>query len=356
MSQETAEWLNTLVLVGFTDKRGNAWHHDAALQNGRPNHYPLAIPVGDVVERLFNFEVQSKPLYVYNGNLEGSGVPLFAEGFAQVPDRQAMVAGAGAPFPGDVFGIFKDGYQGHAYREWLLENAERIMGDTLAIGSAGLLRKGAQAWVQYELEESRNVLGVDFRPYLLAYTSYDGSLATGYKLGAKVAVCDNTFEIARSDKDGNSFKLKHTRNSGGKVLEAREALGVLFAQGDAMEQEITRLIETEVTRTQFNALVDRMVPLPSKDGTGKVPEGRSLTIAINKRDALQGLYANDNRVAPWAGTAWGALQAFNTFGHHVATVKGTSRSQRIRSNAIDGTQAKADALVLEALEEVLVTV
>jgi len=355
MSQETGEWLNTLVLVGFTDKRGNAWHHDLALQNGRPNHYPLAIPVGDVLERLFNFEVFSEKLYVNRAK----DVARFADDegyFVEVPDRQAMVAGPGAPFPDEVFGIFKDGYQGHAYSEWLLDNAERIMGDGLDIGSAGLLRKGAQAWVQYELDESRNVLGVSFRPYLLAYTSYDGSLATGYKLGAKVAVCDNTFEIARSAKDGNSFKLKHTRNSGSKVLEAREALGVLFEAGDSMEAEITRLIETEVTRAQFNALVDRMVPLPSKDGTGKVPEGRSLTISVNKRDALQGLYANDNRVAPWAGTAWGALQAFNTFGHHVATVKGASRSQRIRSNAIDGSQAKADAEVLAALEGVLVTV
>lgn len=346
MSQETAEWLNTLVLVGFTDKRGNAWHHDAALQNGEPNHYAGAIPVGDVLRRLFNFEVFSEKLYTREAGPLGLS-------YVEVPDRQAMQAGPGAPFPGEVFGIFKDGYQGHAYSEWLLQNAERIMGDGLDIGSAGLLRKGAQAWVQYELDESRNVLGVSFRPYLLAYTSYDGSLATGYKLGAKVAVCDNTFEIARSDKDGNSFKLKHTRFSEGRVLEAREALGVLFAQGDAMEAEITRLIETEVTRAQFQALVDRMVPLPSKDGTGKVPQGRSLTIAINKRDALQSLYANDARVAPWAGTAWGALQAFNTFGHHVATVKGASRSQRIRSNAIDGTQAKADAEVLAALEGVL---
>jgi len=347
MSQETAEWLNTLVLVGFTDLRGNAWHHDEALQNGRPNHYPTAIPVGDVVERLFNFEVTSEKLYV-----KGTGSQFGS--YLEVADTQAMVAGPGAPFPGDVFGIFKDGYQGHSYRTWLLENAETIMGESLSIGSAGLLKRGARAWVQYEMAESRNVLGVSFRPYLMSYTSYDGSLATGYKLGSKVAVCDNTFEIARNEKDGNQFRLKHTRFSTGKVLEAREALGVLFEQGDAIENEIKRLIETEVTDKQFTELVDRMVPLPEKDGTGKVPTSRSLTLAINKRDSLKGLYANDNRVAPWAGTAWGALQAFNTFGHHIQTVKGASRSQRIRSNAIDGTQAKADAEVLAALEEVLV--
>ena len=27
MSQETSQWLNTRTLIGFTDKRGNAWHY-----------------------------------------------------------------------------------------------------------------------------------------------------------------------------------------------------------------------------------------------------------------------------------------------------------------------------------------
>ena len=55
MSQETSQWLNTRTLIGFTDKRGNAWHYRADEQGTEPNHYPLAIPTEDVRRRLFGW-------------------------------------------------------------------------------------------------------------------------------------------------------------------------------------------------------------------------------------------------------------------------------------------------------------
>ena len=45
MSTETIEWLNQNVLVGFTEKRGEAWHYRAGSQNGETNHYKGAIPL-----------------------------------------------------------------------------------------------------------------------------------------------------------------------------------------------------------------------------------------------------------------------------------------------------------------------
>ena len=55
MSQETFSWLNRNVLVGFTDKRGDAWHYRASDQGDEPNHYTGAIPVADVERRLFHW-------------------------------------------------------------------------------------------------------------------------------------------------------------------------------------------------------------------------------------------------------------------------------------------------------------
>ena len=347
MSQESNSWLNQLVLIGYRLIRGTAWHYRADEQGAEPNHYDGAIPVDDVIRRLFNFEVFSEALYVRQaGPLGGS--------FVEVPDRQAMVAGPGAPFPGEVFGIFKDGYQGHAYAQWLLDTASNILdGSELGIGQAGLLRKGAQAWVSYELPENFQARDVAFRPQLLATTSYDGSTATTFKLVSTIAVCDNTREAALNERTP-TFRLKHTRNSTstGRVTEAREALGIILEAKDAMQAEIERLLDTPVTTRQFDRIIDRLVPIPVDSG-GYVKAGRSLTMAENKRDSLKSLYVNDARVAPWAGTAWGVAQAFNTYAHHVQTVKGTSRAQRNMGNALGNTTANADALVLKALEEEL---
>ena len=80
MSQETTQWLNTNVLVGFTDRRGNAWHYradhqtpwdytaeDGELVIGVGNHYPGAIPLADVKGRLFNWEPVTAPVYAMVG-------------------------------------------------------------------------------------------------------------------------------------------------------------------------------------------------------------------------------------------------------------------------------------------------
>src|SRR5436190_591031 len=49
MSKETQQWLNDFTLIGLTDKRGNAWHW----REGTDNHFPGAIPVSVVRDRLF---------------------------------------------------------------------------------------------------------------------------------------------------------------------------------------------------------------------------------------------------------------------------------------------------------------
>src|SRR5688572_29894447 len=182
MSQETMQWLNTMTLIGFTEQRGNAWHYRVEDQGDESNHYAGGIPVEDVLRRLFDFEVWETPLYV-----------LGDSGYTEIPNRKAMITSDN----GDVLGIFKSGYTGHQYKEWLLENVATILDDDLGIGSAGLLRNRAQAWVSVEVPETISTPeGVEFRPNLLACTSFDGSLATTYKRAVGIVVCDNTLSAA----------------------------------------------------------------------------------------------------------------------------------------------------------------
>ena len=53
MSRETLTHLNTQTLIGYTSKRGQAWHYRAEHQGSEPNHYEHAVPVADVRRRLF---------------------------------------------------------------------------------------------------------------------------------------------------------------------------------------------------------------------------------------------------------------------------------------------------------------
>jgi phage/plasmid-like protein (TIGR03299 family) len=339
MSKETSGWLNTMTLVGYTDERGHAWHYRAEDQGAESNHYPHAIPVEDVTRRLFNFQVVELPLFVPDGQ----------GGYREVEGRKAMAADDNY----DVLGVFKGGYAGHQYPEWLLEGPAALIDTSsgeLGIGSAGLLKNRGVAWVSIEMEKTVSTPeGVDFRPYLLAATSFDGSLATTYKRVQQLTVCDNTMEMALSER-GQQVKIKHSSGSGLRLGEAREALNIIFEQADAFAAEVAKLASWKVTTRQFDKVLDAIIPVP------EIPAGktatRGFTIATNKQEALRTMYARDIRVSPWKGTAFGVLQAFNTFAHHEAGVKAsTNRAQRNMLRAIEGQTLALDTQVLSVLTE-----
>lgn len=347
MSKETLEWLNRNVLVGMTDKRGHAWHHKMSAQGAESNHYPAFIPAGDVMRRLFDWTADSVPLYVPRTVLTTDGV---GTDYVPIPGRQAIVRSD----TGDVLGVFKDSYTPHQYGEWLLGTVSNILSDTLNITSAGLLKGGAVAWVEVSVPENVNTPeGVTFRPNILAGTSFDGTIATFFKRTMTATVCDNTFAAARSE-NGQEYRVKHTRNSGMRLDDARTALNLITASADDFAAEIAQLCATTVNPRQWEAFLSAYAP--TVDATGKALEGRSLTMAENKRETLKKLWIRDERVSPWAGTAFGVVQAVNTFNHHEGIVRGTSRVERNLLNAIDGTTEQNDREARDMLVRVLATV
>ena len=333
MSRETSEWLNNFTLVGYADQRGNAWHYRQHLQGTESNHYSEAIPVDDVLRRLFNFRVEDRPVYLRKDSGE----------YVQIDGRKAMVRDDNDV----VLGLFKSGYEGHQYQEWLLENVATILDDELGIGSAGLLRNGGQAWVSVEVPENITTPeGVEFRPNLLACTSFDGSLATTYKRVITRVVCDNTAEAARSE-EGQQFKVRHTKWSGMKIVDAREALHVVHSMSDDFAEEVAKLTAWKVSDDQFTKHMQLMVPI--NDDLAKI----GITKAEKKRAEVINLWHHDDRVAPWKGTAFGVAQTYNTWQQHFATVrKGVPREVRNMENLVTGKTGNLDTKVLEVLEGV----
>lgn len=334
MSKETMTWLNSMTLIGFTEKRGTAWHYRAEDQGEESNHYPGAVPVDDVIRRLFNFDVVERDIFV--ARADGS-----REHARKIDGRKAMTCSDN----GDVLGIFKDGYQGHDYKEWLLGSVASILDDSLAIGSAGLLKARAQAWVQVELPDSITTPeGVEFRPTILAATSYDGSLSSTYGRKAQLVVCDNTLSAALSE-GGQTLKVKHTRYSGLRIADAREALAIVHTMGEEFAAEVARLTAVKVDTNAWEKILDLVVPEAPVTATA-----RSRSLAENKRAEIIQLYRSDERCAPWAGTAFGVLQTFNTWQHHVASMKGDkTRAQRNYERAITNVGDTFDKGILDAV-------
>ncbi len=355
MSKETSEWLNQNTLIGFSTKRGTAWHYRAADQADTPateypqadvitvdgndyasNHYAGAVPVHDVNRRLFHWDAVQVPMaYDVSGVLgvEQEGWKRSEKKVAGV--RSDTLAELGNPSPS---------WTAHPYSAWLIETTQQITDGDLDIASAGLLKGGAQAWVSYEVPDTITTPeGVDFRPQLLATTSFDGSLATTYKRVNTLTVCDNTLAAALGEAKDQQIKVMHSKYSHMKLIDARTALNIIHTSADVMSAEIKALAQATVTEQEWAKFLDLYVPVPEDKGRGR-------TMAENKRDHLNNLWANDFRAAPWRGTKLGALQATNTWFHHYQTVRNATRPERNMDNVLTGRTEKHDAQVLELLD------
>jgi phage/plasmid-like protein (TIGR03299 family) len=346
MSTETLEHLNTQTLIGFAAERGNAWHYRKGLQSGEPNHYPGAIPIADVRRRLLGWEaLEARIVFEYVN-------PITGEIVERVHSPEHKGVGRSDTFA--PLGVFKAGYEMHQYDEWLLQKVAHLLDDDLQIGSAGLLEGGGMCWVSIEAPKTLvTPSGVEFRPHLVAATSHNGRLATTYQRCVQVVVCDNTLAAALSEgKPGERqrVKVRHSRYSHLKLQDAREALGIVFTIADDFTAHVEKLTNIRVTDEALEAFLAAYAPTVDKSGNEKGKRG--ITIATNKRNALREMYASDERITPWAGTAFGVLQLINTFEHHGKNVRG-ERGERNMLRAVTGEFDRLDSSTIATLTEVL---
>lgn len=230
--------------------------------------------------------------------------------------------------------------------EWLVNTVVRLLDDDLSIGSAGLLRGGAVAWVSVEVPDTLTTPeGVAYHPYLMAATSYDASLATTRKRTVTNVVCDNTMAAGPAEA-GQEVRIRHSRHSALRIVEAREALNIIYRIADDFTDEVAHLARTEVSDKQWAEFLDAHAPLPTEPG-------RARTLAGHKRDTLNRLYTSDDRAAPWKGTALGVIQAVNTYTHHEQTVRGTGRVERNMLRAVTGGVDQLDRTTIRTLNNVL---
>ncbi|QXJ25962.1 DUF932 domain-containing protein [Actinomadura graeca] len=343
MSRETSAWLNTNTLIGFTDERGTAWHYRADDQGTEPNHYPGPIPIEDVQRRLFGWEAVESIKIAVTYRTPGGMLRTKVD-----HDRKAIIrADSTSPGTDSIFEYFKHGYQIHQYRQWLLKNFGLLLDSDLRIGSAGLLDGGARAWVQVEMPGSCDTPeGVRFRPFLSGATSLDGTLSTTYVRGAQLVVCDNTLSAALTEPGTGRIKIRHSRNSLGSITQVRQALDIVHQVEQDFARQITALCQIPVSDRQW----DRFLAVEAAPGRDTK---HSRARADRKRADLEGLWRHDERVAPWAGTAYGVVAAINTYTHHLKTVRGSSRADRNAERAITGGVDKLDSKTVQVLNQIL---
>jgi phage/plasmid-like protein (TIGR03299 family) len=249
----------------------------------------------------------------------------------------------------DVFGVFKDSYTPHPYAEWLVANPATLLSAGLQISSAGLLRNRAQAFVELSVPGNKDVNGFKFRPNLLANTSLDGTALTSYSRTITAVVCDNTRDAALQEK-GPKVGIRHSKHSALRVGEAQRALELVETLAEEFIETSNRLMNTPISEAQWNRFVELHFP-----GNATTAEHtHALAVLDKKRDLLLGLYESDPRVQPWAGTAFGVLQAVNTQEtHYTGSRSNKGLAERQVERTVKGEFSAVDARAWEELTAVL---
>lgn len=336
-------------LIGYTDERGNAWGYAADKQGDESNHYPGAIPVADVMRRLFFWDPVEASLTVTLPDLITPDGVTSGQTFTD-PTRKVIVR----PDRGTVLHVPSSKYTVHPYGETLIQGLSHIIGDTLNVAGAGILNGGGRAWVQLEAADTvtNDRTGVSFRPHIMAASSHDGTLPVFFGKGTTVIVCSNTFSAALSEAWREGVKVRHTRHSALNLMTARQALGVVETMADETDKALSALVEHTVSDKEWSKFLDLWAPIKPEASP------RSRSTAERKREELTGLYRGDERCAPWQGTAWGVVQTVNTYSAHVAQVRdgqgglGVARFDRQVSGLIDGTTDKETRATLDLLSRV----
>jgi phage/plasmid-like protein (TIGR03299 family) len=330
LTDQDVAFLNQFALIGFTDQRGFAWHYDETLQGAESNHYPGAIPVEDVLRRLFAWHaVEVEQTYDFKGQ-------------RLVAPKKAFIADDN----GQYFNDFKSAVI-HQYDEWLVNKVAALLngGTGLGIASAALIKNRAAAFVQIQLPETiSTTVGFDFRPLLGAHTALDGSLASTYNRGFISEVCGNTTRISLL-QEFEKIRIKHTKNSELRVATAQQALNLITIQAEDTAKTIEALASVDVTLQEWQAFLDEYAPVPTE-------VGRSRTIAENRRNGIDEIYNLDPRAATWKGTALGVTQATNTWNTWERSVKKVSRVERQLSDFVFGRVEEDDNNALETLDKV----
>ena len=211
----------------------------------------------------------------------------------------------------DILGVVGQRYV-PLQNEDLFDFADNLLDNGGRWETAGSIKGGRVVFGALALERETvldpNGVSDKINTYLLVNTSHDGSIAIQASITPVRVVCANTLNLALGNRGRNgsvkqSFKIRHTQTAQGKVAVAREALGLANAYMDEFDKMASAMIETEITKAQFDKIVELAYPMPKDDA-----KKNSLTAYANKIDLINDIYVGDfnNTIS---GTAWGALNA-----------------------------------------------
>jgi phage/plasmid-like protein (TIGR03299 family) len=178
--------------------------------------------------------------------------------------------------------------------------------------------------------------------YLVVYTSHDGSVAVQSAITPVRVMCQNTLNFAMK-KAKQSFKIRHTQTVEGKIIAARETLGLTMNYFDEFEKQAQELFKVEVNNKKFNEIIQSLYPQPKEDVKGSIKKWE------NKIELIENIYSMPYN-ANIKGTAWGVVNTLTERLDYFRTARKDSDSLMAGASGFDAlVTAEKNKIVKQVL-------
>lgn len=332
----------------YTTPRGLPWHVTASRQLGEAE---LMTGVGGLLTRQealaaasAGFTVEKWPLLAYPPDAETEA------GATRVPRWYATVR----TDTQQVLGVVGERYQ-------LLQNedafafADALVDDGGAkYETAGVLQGGAKVFLAMELPDSIHVAGdpSDYVVFLVFSNGHDGQTAAKAFTTVERVLCRNTLRIG-AQRSISTWSARHSGSMDGKLVAAREALGLSFRTAEAFAETASEMVSTTMAERQVNELLLKVFPLTDTQAERIAKD----PAAIDKVPAgiVRNIYHESPSVAPVKGTAYGVLNAVSEYVDHAKAYHGSVHSaEDVRANSLMFGSYASDPkrIAYEMLQEV----
>lgn len=279
--------------IAFLGSRNDVWHRMG-------QEMKLGMSIDDWArEAGLGHEVIKAPAYAH---LEGAQ-------FAHLDDQIQRVAGRSfltRTDNGKPLGICSDRYKIVQPRE-VLDWFQRYMSvdDRFQLDVAGSLGNGETIWATATFREKLNVAGDAHLARVLMTTTYDGTGATINQGTMTRVVCNNTLDVAVSDKRAVIKTRHNTIFDAEKVSKELATIAQGFsaykAMGEAMAQH-------QMARDQIQKFFENMLDIKE--------DAEVSTRKTNQLEKVEAAYETSIAEGAQRNSAWAALNAITRYVDH----------------------------------------
>jgi phage/plasmid-like protein (TIGR03299 family) len=157
--------------------------------------------------------------------------------------------------------------------------------------------------------------------YLVVRNSHDGTMAFGAQITTVLTECMNTL-TAGMRRARSSFTIRHTKNAGDRIAEAKKALGIASKYRESFADTAAQLVNTPMPRATFEDMVRDIYPRKDDKSLAPFSEEQYALLGVLDRSTT----INDS----WRDTLWGGLNAVTEYETWLRNLRNTSKSEAER--------------------------